>query len=258
MVDLAIISGTGFYDFPGLEGGEERTIGTECGAASLRTGHVAGKRVAFIARHGQGHKMLPNMINYRANLLALKELEAKGIVATTVCGVLDPQIPLTKLAVFDDFYFPDNRLPNGEACTIYSKVGDKKRGHYIFEKPFSEDLRQQVIQVAEDPITEAVYASMSGPRFNSKPEIRMLQNYASFVSQTAGPEIVLAGELEIPCALLGFGVDYANGVQKEPTPPEVLTRNLNESKRVFTSVLKRLIEQYQVPQFSGFIFRFEP
>lgn len=257
MVDLAIISGTGFYDFPGLEGGEERTIKTEYGAASLRTGHVAGKRVAFLARHGQGHKILPNMINHRANLLALKELEAKSIAATTVCGVLDPQIPLTKPAVFDDFYFPDNRLPNGEACTIYDKAGNKKRGHYIFDNPFSEDLREQIIRVAEDPIIEAVYAYMSGPRFNSKSEIRMLQNYASFVSQTAGPEIVLAGELEIPYALLGFGVDYANGVQKEPTPPDVLTQNLSKSKSVFISVLERVLEQYKAPQFSEFIFRFE-
>jgi len=257
MVDLAIISGTGFYDFPGLELGEERTIETEYGAAFLRTGHFAGKRMALLARHGQGHKILPNMINHRANLLALRELEAKGIVATTVCGVLDPQIPLTKLAVFDDFYFPDNRLPNGEACTIYDKIGDKKRGHYIFDNPFSEDLREQIIGVAEDPITEAVYACMSGPRFNSKSEIRMLQNYASFVSQTAGPEIVIAGELEIPYALLGFGVDYANGVQKEPTPPEVLTQNLKKSKSVFISVLERVLEQYKAPQFSGFIYRFD-
>lgn len=257
MIDLAIISGTGFYDFPGLEEGEEKTIETKYGRASLRIGSIAGKEIAFLVRHGQGHKILPNMINHRANLMAMKELKVKAIVATTVCGVLDPDIPLTKLAVFDDFYFPDNRFPNGEACTIYDEVGDRNRGHYIFDKPFSEELRQQIIRIAEDPITEAVYAYMSGPRFNSKSEICMLQNYASFVSQTAGPEIVLAGELEIPYALLGFGVDYANGVQKEPTPPEILTENLRKSKSVFISVLEKLIDQYHSPKFSGFIYRFE-
>lgn len=257
MIDLAIISGTGFYDFPGLDEAQDKTVRTKYGEASLRIGVIETKRIAFMARHGQGHRILPNMINHRANLLALKELSTKALVGMTVCGVLDPAIPLTKLAVFEDFYFPDNRLPNGEACTIYDEIGERKRGHYIFDKPFSEELRQQIIKVAEGPITGAVYACMNGPRFNSKPEIKMLKSYASFVSQTAGPEVVLAGELEIPYALLGFGVDYANGVQKEATPPEVLTENLKKSKSVFTSVIMKFIKEYHAPKFSGFIYRFE-
>lgn len=257
MIELALISGTGFYDFPGLEEGEDLRIGTKYGDALVRRGAIEGKEIAFIARHGKGHSILSNMINHRANLLALKELETKAIVATTVCGVLDPSIPLTKLAVFDDLYFPDNRLPNGEECTIYEEIGESKRGHYIFDKPFSEELRQQIIAVAEDPITSAVYAHVNGPRFNSKPEINMLKNYASFISQTAGPEIVLAGELEIPYALLGFGVDYANGVQKEPTPVEVLGENSKKSRIVFTNAIRELIKNYSIPKFTGFIYRFE-
>jgi 5'-methylthioadenosine phosphorylase len=257
MIDLAIISGTGFYDFPGLEEEESLRIKTRYGDASIKKGAVEGKKIAFIARHGKGHSILPNMINYRANLAALKELRTKAIVATTVCGVLDPSIPLAKLAVFDDLYFPDNRFPDGEACTIYEERGEKSRGHYIFDKPFSEELRQQLIAAAERPLTSAVYAHANGPRFNTKSEIKMLQNYASFVSQTAGPEIVLAGELEIPYALLGFGVDYANGVKREPTPIEELRENLKKSKMVFVNALKELIKKYSAPMFSGYIYRFE-
>jgi 5'-methylthioadenosine phosphorylase len=257
MIDLAIISGTGFYDFPGLEEEESLRIETRYGDALIKKGAVEGKKIAFIARHGKGHSILPNMINYRANLAALKELRTKAIVATTVCGVLDPSIPLAKLAVFDDLYFPDNRFPDGEACTIYEERGEKSRGHYIFDKPFSEELRQQLIAAAERPLTSAVYAHANGPRFNTKSEIKMLQNYASFVSQTAGPEIVLAGELEIPYALLGFGVDYANGVKREPTPIEELRENLKKSKMVFVNALKELIKKYSAPMFSGYIYRFE-
>ncbi|MBA7686354.1 S-methyl-5'-thioadenosine phosphorylase [subsurface metagenome] len=123
--------------------------------------------------------------------------------------------------------------------------------------PFSEELRQQIIAAAGDPLTNVVYAHANGPRFNTKSEIKMLRNYASFVSQTAGPEIVLAGELEIPYALLGFGVDYANGVKKEPTPVEELRDNLKKSKMAFTNVLRELIKKYRVPKFEGFIYRFE-
>jgi 5'-methylthioadenosine phosphorylase len=257
MIDLAIISGTGFYDFPGLEKEEALTIETRYGAASIVKGAVEGKKIAFIARHGKGHGILPNMINHRANLAALKELGAKAIVATTVCGVLNPSIPLAKLAVFDDLYFPDNRLPDGEACTVYEKRGEKSRGHYIFDKPFSGELRKQLIAAAGEPLTDVVYAHANGPRFNTRSEIKMLGNYASFVSQTAGPEVVLAGELEIPYALLGFGVDYANGVKREPTPVEELRDNLKKSKMVFTKVIRKLIKKYSVPQFEGFIYRFE-
>ncbi len=257
MIDLAIISGTGFYDFPGLEREEGLTIETRYGDASITEGIIERKKIAFIARHGKGHSILPNMINYRANLTALKELKTRGIVGTTVCGVLDARIPLAKLAVFDDLYFPDNRLPEGEVCTVYEERGERSRGHYIFDNPFSEELRQQIVAAAGDPLTNVVYAHANGPRFNTKCEIKMLRNYASFVSQTAGPEIVLAGEYEIPYALLGFGVDYANGVKREPTPVEELRENLKKSKMAFTDVIRKLIKKYRAPTFSGYIYRFE-
>jgi 5'-methylthioadenosine phosphorylase len=257
MIELAVISGSGFYDFPALEEGDDKVIRTRFGKASIRTGVIEGRKVAFLARHGKGHSFLPNMINYRANLMALKELDTQAIVATTVCGVLDPDLPLARLAVFVDLYFPDNRLPNGEACSIYNDAEERSKGHYIFASPFSEELRQQIIAAADDPITDAVYAHACGSRFNSKPEIRMLQSFASFVSQTAGPETILAGELEIPIALIGFGVDYANGVKEEPTPVEVLSENLRNSKGVFVDVIKKVMKSYKVPRFTGFIYRFD-
>jgi 5'-methylthioadenosine phosphorylase len=256
MVDVAIISGSGFYDFPDLIGADKREIPTKFGSVVVNTGRIDEREVAFIARHGSAHQFLPNLINYRANLVALKELGSKAIVTTTVCGVLDSSIPLAKPVVFSDLYFPDNRLPSGEACSIYDEEGLPGRGHYIFGQPFSENLRLQLIEAAGDSIHDAVYAHVNGPRFNSKPEIRALQSHASFISQTAGPEIVLAGELEIPIALLGYGVDYANGVSDIPTPVEALQLNLINSKNVFVSIIKKLIQDFEEPRFEGFIYRF--
>ncbi len=256
MIDVAVISGSGFYDFPGLANLEKREISTKFGSVIVSTGRLNDKKVAFIARHGHDHQFLPNLINYRANLLALKELGTKAILSTTVCGVLDATIPLAKPVVFSDLYFPDNRLPSGEICSIYNEEGLSGRGHYIFMEPFSETLRQQVIAATQDSLTEAVYAHVNGPRFNSKPEIRALQSHASFISQTAGPEVVLAGEVEIPIALLGYGVDYANGVADQPTPVEALQINLINSKSVFVSIINKLIQNYTAPRFEGFIYRF--
>lgn len=257
MIDLAIISGSGFYDFPRLEEPEQRTVETAFGDTLVCIGHVGERRVAFIARHGAGHSRLPNMINFRANLSALKKLDVKAIVSTTVCGVLDASLPLAKPIVFSDLYFPDNRLPNGEICSIFSEEGAAGRGHSIFDTPFSDELRDQLIHAAQDPITDAVYAHVAGPRFNSKPEIRALQPHASFLSQTAGPEIVLAGELEIPMALLGFSVDYANGVSDVPTPIQVLQSNLTNSKEAFLAILEKLIRGFEEPSYAGVIYRFD-
>jgi 5'-methylthioadenosine phosphorylase len=257
MIDLAVISGSGFYDFPGLEDPEERTIETAFGKARVCVGSVSQRQIAFIARHGIHHTHLPNMINFRANLWALKELKVKAIVSTTICGVLDVSLPLAKPVVFSDLYFPENRLPDGEICSIFNEIGAPDRGHFIFDKPYSDELRQQLIDASPDSIKDAVYAHVNGPRFNTKPEIRALQAHASFVSQTAGPEIVLAGELEIPIALLGFGVDYANGVSDIPTPIEVLRLNLINSKGVFLSILKKLIANFEEPRYAGFIYRFD-
>jgi 5'-methylthioadenosine phosphorylase len=257
MIDLAIISGSGFYDFPGLEEPEEKTIKTSFGRAPVWVGHVSHRQIAFIARHGLRHSHLPNMINFRANLLALKKLDVKAIISTTICGVLDVSLPLAKPVVFSDLYFPDNRLPSGEICSIFNEKGAPGRGHFIFDRPFSDELRQQLIDASQAPIRDAVYAHVNGPRFNSKPEIRAFQSHASFISQTAGPEVVLAGELEIPIALLGFGVDYANGVSDAPTPIEVLRSNLIKSKGVFLSILEKLIKDFKEPLYTGFIYRFD-
>ncbi len=257
MSGLAVISGSGFYDFPDLKDSEDLEVQTTYGNVGLIKGKLEGREVVFLSRHGERHAVLPNVINYRANIVALKTLEVEAIVSTTVCGVLIPTLPLAKLAVFDDLFFLDNRLPGGEICTIYDEIGQEERGHYIFQRPFSASLSQQIIEAAEDPLTGVTYAHMNGPRFNSQAEIRLLQTYASFLSQTAGPEIILAGELEIPMALMGFGVDYANGVAEEPTPPEILAANLNKSQSVFISVLKKFIPTFRAPGFEGFIFRFE-
>jgi 5'-methylthioadenosine phosphorylase len=256
-VDLAILSGSGFYDFPGLEDPRTIEITTRFGDVSVMVGSRSEQRVAFLARHESGHRRLSNMINHRAHLAALKELDVEAVIATTVCGILNPEIPLGRLIVFSDLFFPENRLPEGNLCTVYDRPGDPLRGHLIFDGLFSRQLREQIISAAEDPLAEAVYAHVNGPRFNSASEVRMLQAHADGVSQTAGPEAVLAGELELPYALIGFGVDYANGVRSQPTPIDVLTDNLNRSREVFVSTLNRFIQRFTPVEFEGHVYRFE-
>lgn len=251
--DIAVITGSGFYDFPGLENSHEVAIATPFGQVQAVTGTCNEKSILFIARHKKDHALLSNMINHKANLYACEQTQVDVIIATSIVGITKPDLPLSKLLLFNDIFYPDNRLPDGSHCTFYTEENQTGRGHYLFGSPFydvSEILKDQNI------ISGITYAYVNGPRLNSKKEIRFIANYADAVSQTAGPEAILAGELELPYVLLGYGVDYANGVQNEPTPIDTLTKNMLCSKQAFAEAIRVLLvhESYQ---FNGFVYRFE-
>lgn len=252
---IGIITGSGLYDLE-LEEKKEEKINTPYGEVPVIQGKLEGKEVVFISRHRQGHKLLPNMINHRGNIATFKQLEVEAIISTTVCGILNPEIPLAKVLVFDDLYFPDNRLPSGEICSMYTKEDDPQRGHYIFGTPFSSSLREAVKKNHPDH-AEGVYVHANGPRFNSATEIKNFKQFGDAISQTAGPEVVLAGESEIPLVLIGFGVDYANQVKEEPTPTEVLVKNLKKSNAIFTELIKKTVKELDKPSFEGFVYRFQ-
>lgn len=261
---LAIITGSGLYELPGLEQVEPRVVDTPYGAACVSVGLLGGREIAFVARHGENHEYLPNLINHRANIYALQEVGARAIVATSVMGVVEGSLDLAQVFLFDDLYFPDNRLPGGEICTFFTEAGQGRRGHYMLASPFSSSMASMALRAASDigasVIEGGIYGHVNGPRFNSKVEIRQLQAAGvTAISQTCGPEAVLAGELEIPYLLIGFGIDYANGVNREPTPIETLDRNLNLAAKVMPELLKGLVARVDpedIP-FEGFVYRFE-
>ncbi|HEY3373781.1 MAG TPA: MTAP family purine nucleoside phosphorylase [Candidatus Aquicultor sp.] len=261
---LGVITGSGLYDLPGLELKEQKVVRTPFGGAPVSVGSLGGKSVAFIARHGRGHALLPNTINYRANIFALKETGVRAIVATSVVGVVDKSMSLGTIVFFDDIYFMDNRLPNGEICTVFTQPSQAGRAHYIFASPFSSTLREVAQTVARNACishrTLGIYGHVNGPRFNSRAETSQLKALGvTAISQTCGPEAVLAGELEIPYLLIGFGIDYANGVSDAPTPIEVLDANLKLGSQVMPVLIKGIVSATDVDTISaeGFLYRFE-
>lgn len=251
--DAAVITGSGFYDFPDLENSREVEIVTPFGVVQAHSGICDGRSVLFIARHKKNHALLSNMIKHRANVHACRQAQVKVIIATSIVGLTNPALPLAKLLIFNDIFYPDNRLPDGSHCTFFTEENQTGRGHYLFESPFF-DVSKSLS--GKDVIADLTYAYVNGPRLNSKKEIKFIASYADAVSQTAGPEAILAGELKIPYVLLGYGVDYANGVQNEPTPIEVLTDNMHLSKQVFAQAIRVLLV-HETYQFNGFVYRFD-
>ena len=260
---IGIITGSGTYALPDFSAGGPEPVATRWGEALVSRGTWAGTDVVHLSRHGEGHVRLSNHVTHRANLAALKAAGADAVIAVTVCGGVDPSLELGSVICFDDLHFLANRLPGGEVCSFFAEPGDPLRGHWIYEDPFSPALRSALLEGGREAGVElrdgGCYGHVDGPRFNTKAEIRGLAACGvTAVSQTAGPETVLAGELELPYALLGYVTDYANGVVDEATPVATLLEMMGRSTETFAAVLAAALPRLggAAPPPTGMVYRF--
>jgi purine nucleoside phosphorylase len=265
-MSVGIITGSGTHALPGFADAEPVSLETPFGAASLTRGSYANVDALHVSRHGAGHVRLSNHVTHRANIWALKELGARFVIGCTACGAVDPTLALGSLVIFNDLHFPSNRLPDGSLCTFFAEAGDPQRGHWILHGgPFSQDIRLALIAAASESGHSArdggTYGHVDGPRFNTPVEIAQLAGCGvTAVSQTAGPETVLCGELELPFGLMGFVTDYANEAKPgHPTPVAKLIELMGTSTSIFADVLRVALPQVEAeaPSAAGVVYRFE-
>lgn len=257
-----IITGSGTETWPGLYGPVTRIRATTYGEVVVTEGTVNGVEVAHLARHEAGHRRLSNHVNHRANLAALMQAGADCLISLTVCGTVDPAVPPGTVVVFDDLYFPQNRLPDGSLCTWHDTPGAAGRGHWIFGRPFSEPIRAALAAAGRatgsPTLAGGCYGHVDGPRFNSRTEIAALARCGvTAVSQTAAPEIVLAGEAELPMALAGFVTDYANGAG-EQEPVEALLARMRDSAGILAALVGQALPAIADLSPAGTVHRFAP
>ena len=254
---IGYIVGSGFYDQPGFTPSE---LETRHGRVAVWLGSNGGRPAALISRHGQGHARLSHQVNHRANLLALKQVGATAVVSCSVCGVLRNDWAIGRPLLASELYFPSNRLPGGELCTVFDRPGEPGRGHLIAGSLLDSALGAAVEQVwrRQDSAPHVgIYGQVDGPRLNTKSEIRALRAAGvDFISQTCGPEAVLADELELPYPLAALGVDHANGVTNPPTPPEILAANLGAATKAFRRLIESLVEPAEGFKFANIVYRF--
>lgn len=264
MIDVGVITGSGIYALPGAA--ETRGVKTRFGEAELSLVEVGPWKVGGISRHGEGHRNLPHTIPHRAHLAALKELGARAVLSTTAVGAVDPGVRLGSPIIFDDLFFLENRLPGGEPCTMFTDPGDAERGHLITSEPFAPRLRVKAELAARtlglEPTVGGVYGHTNGPRFETASEVRWLRTAGvTAVSQTCGPEAVLAGELELPYALVGLPVNHATGVAgASQEPREELDRLLALSAEVLLQIVLQTVETLERDDLTfdhGYVYRVE-
>jgi purine nucleoside phosphorylase len=263
-VSVGIITGSGTYSLPGFEGAQAVSLKTPFGAATATRGSFAGVEVVHVSRHLQGHVRLSNHVTHRANIWALRELGAGAVIGCTACGAVDPSLELGSLVVFDDLHFLSNRLPDGSLCTFFTESGDPSRAHWILHGgPFSAGVRDALMAAAKEaghPARDGgTYGHVDGPRFNTPSEIAELaRSGVTAVSQTAGPETVLCGELELPFGLIGFVTDYANEVvPREPTPVATMSELMGRSTAIFADVVRGALARIAEtdPRAAGTVYR---
>ncbi len=265
-MSVGIITGSGTYSLPEFVDAEAVVVETPFGEAPVTRGSFAGVAVLHVSRHRAGHAILSSGVNHRANIWALNELGADAVIGCTACGAVDPAVQLGSLIVFDDLHFPVNRLPDGSICTFFIEPGDPRRAHWILHGgPFSDGIRAALLSAAAQAGQPArdggIYGHVDGPRFNTPAEIAQLAACGvTAVSQTAGPETVLCGELELPYGLIGFATDYANEVTPgEPTPVSTLIELMGRSTASFADVLRGALPALAgaPPTPAGTVYRFE-
>ena len=222
-IDLAIIGGTGVYALGELADVETRQPDTSYGAPSgpIRVGTLEGKRVAFLARHGEGHALPPHKINYRANLAALKAMGATRVLALNTVGGIGERFGPRVLAC------PDQLIDYtwGRISTLCEEPGSDVL-HVDFGDPYTPSLRARVIAAAAQAgvalVEGGCYGATQGPRLETKAEIaRMRRDGCDLVGMTGMPEAGLARELRLDYACLAIVANWAAGAG--PDVDEVIT-----------------------------------
>ena len=239
--DIGIIGGTGVYD-PGLfSNRQEIKVHTPYGEPSdlVTIGEYANNKVAFIPRHGRGHRIPPHSINSRANIWALKQLGVKRIIAPSAVGSLQENFKPGDIVVPDQFVdFTKKRqytfYDGGQVC------------HVSVADPFCSELRGIAIERSKNlglSMHEAAnYVCIEGPRFSTRAESKFFRDVmrADIIGMTLVPEVNLAREAEICYVSIASVTDYDVWADKPVSSAEIietLSKNVEKTKKLLSDIV---------------------
>ena len=246
---IGIFGGSGFYSL--FDNAEEIEMDTPYGKPSdkITIGEIAGRKVAFLPRHGKGHVFAPHTIPYKANLLAFKELGVEKIIAPTAAGSLQPHIKPGEFVVCDQFI----DRTSGRPSTFYD---GSKIAHVSCADPYCPEMRKLAIDSCNNlniPVHEkGTVVVIEGPRFSTKAESQWYQKSGfEVINMTQYPEAALARELAVCYTNISLITDFDAGLvgcdgikavdAKEVV--DVFNKNISKVKELVLEMVKNIPDE---------------
>jgi len=239
---IGVIGGSGLYEMEGLTDVEEVKVKTPFGEPSdlIVIGTLEGRRVAFLPRHGRGHRIMPTELPSRANIYALKSLGVEHIIAVSACGSMKEEIHPLDMVIPDQIF----DRTRGRINTFF---GGGVVAHISFDEPFCPDLNALLYQGAKEARARVhkggTFVVIEGPAFSTKAESRIYRGWGvDIIGMTVLPEAKLAREAEICYAVLANVTDYdVWHVSEEPVSVEMLIDNLLQNAEMAKKIIKKVV-----------------
>lgn len=245
---FAIIGGSGLYSLGDefeLEAQVTRNTIYGNTSSDILIGTWNSRPIAFLPRHGPGHRVPPHRINYRANIWALREQGVERIISINAVGGIADNMPPTTLVLPDQII---DYSSGREASFFDGEDGVVK--HVDFTWPYSHELRLLIAETARHTgihlVNGATYACTNGPRLETAAEIsRLCNDGCHIVGMTGMPEAVLARELEIEYASLALVVNWAAGIEDRPIAMEEILRNMEQGLQQLKPLLQASLDRLE-------------
>jgi 5'-methylthioadenosine phosphorylase len=242
-LSLAIIGGSGLYSMAGLTDTTECDLDTPFGkpSAPIVIGTLEGKRIAFLARHGIGHHIMPTDVPYRANIYALKALGVERIISINACGSLrEDYAP-------GDIVIPDQIFDNTRE-RVRTFFGEGLVAHIGVADPFCPDLSTWVVNAVSESDMKVhpggSFIIIEGPRFSTKSESNVYRSWGmSIVGMTSAPEAFLAREAEMCYTVMAHVTDYdVWHISEAPVSVEMVIKTLHKNTLAAQASISRLVK----------------
>jgi 5'-methylthioadenosine phosphorylase len=253
MKKIGIIGGSGLYEMEGLSQIEEVRIDTPFGSPSdvIVLGTLDDARLAFLPRHGRGHRITPTDINYRANLWALKKLGCEWVISVSAVGSMKEHIAPGDVVIVDQFIDLTKRR-------ISTFFGEGVVGHVSFAQPISLELAKPLAEAARATGKAKVheggtYVCIEGPQFSTKAESRVYRSWGvDVIGMTNMPEAKLALEAEMSYATIALATDYdcwheSHEAVSVEAVIAVLLKNVENAKAILKEAVKRIPNERTCP-----------
>jgi 5'-methylthioadenosine phosphorylase len=251
-IDIGIIGGSGLYDMAELRDREERSISTPFGDPSgpYVIGTLRGKRVAFLARHGVGHRILPSELNFRANIYGFKVLGVERLVSASAVGSLKQEYQPLDIVVPDQFF----DRTKGRISTFF---GRGLVAHVAFAHPICGDLFRIVadsaMHVGATVHRGGTYVNMEGPQFSTLAESKLYRSWGmDVIGMTNLQEAKLAREAEICYGTLALVTDYdCWHPDHDSVTVDLIIANLQQNAVTAQKTIAEAVERISGPRTCG-------